>query len=180
MRILFLIILLFVSALPLRSQSRKAVDISTDVFMFVPGAAGAVVSLAKGDYKGILQLAETGVTAVATNLILKKAVHKRRPDGSDFNSFPSNHSMVAFAGAAYLQRRHGWGYGVPAYAVATYVAWGRVYARKHDFWDVLAGAAIGAGCAYIYTTPYSAKHNITVAPALTPDGGPALYFSLTM
>lgn len=180
MRTLLLIILVLVTTLPLHSQSRSGVDTSTDVLMFVPSATGAVLSLVKGDYKGLLQLAETGATAVAINLVLKNTIHKRRPDGSDLKSFPSNHSMVVFGGAAYLQRRYGWVYGAPAYAVASYVAWGRVYARKHDFWDVLAGAAIGAGCAYVYTTPYSEKHNITVAPTLTPEGRPAIYFSMTM
>lgn len=162
------------------TQSRKAVDTSTDILMFVPGAAGACVSLLKGDYKGLLQLAESGATAVAASCLLKNVVKKERPDGSDNKSFPSNHATAAFAGAAFLQRRYGWKYGIPAYAVSTYVAWGRVYAKKHDFWDVLAGAAIGAGCAYIYTRPFATEHNVVIAPALTPDGGPALYFSMSL
>lgn len=162
------------------TQSRKAVDTSTDILMFAPGAAGACVSLLKGDYKGLLQLAESGATAVAASCLLKNVVKKERPDGSDNKSFPSNHATVAFAGAAFLQRRYGWKYGIPAYAVSTYVAWGRVYAKKHDFWDVLAGAAIGAGCAYIYTRPFATEHNVVIAPALTPDGGPALYFSMSL
>lgn len=162
------------------AQSRKAVDTSTDILMFAPGAAGACVSLLKGDYKGLLQLAESGATAVAASYLLKNVVKKERPDGSDNKSFPSNHATAAFAGAAFLQRRYGWKYGIPAYAVSTYVAWGRVYAKKHDFWDVLAGAAIGAGCAYIYTRPFATEHNVVIAPALTPDGGPALYFSMSL
>lgn len=161
------------------AQSRKAVDTSTDILMFAPGAAGACVSLLKGDYKGLLQLAESGATAVAASYLLKHVVKKERPDGSDNKSFPSNHATAAFAGAAFLQRRYGWKYGIPAYAVSTYVAWGRVYAKKHDFWDVLAGAAIGAGCAYIYTRPFAAEHRVAIAPALTPDGGPAIYFSIS-
>ena len=162
------------------AQSRKAVDTSTDILMFAPGAAGACVSLLKGDYKGLLQLAESGATAVAASCLMKNVVKKERPDGSDNKSFPSNHATAAFAGAAFLQRRYGWKYGIPAYAVSTYVAWGRVYAKKHDFWDVLAGAAIGAGCAYIYTRPFATEHNVVIVPALTPDGGPALYFSMSL
>ena len=162
------------------AQSRKAVDTSTDILMFAPGAAGACVTLLKGDYKGLLQLAESGATAVAASCLLKNVVKKERPDGSDNKSFPSNHATAAFAGAAFLQRRYGWKYGIPAYAVSTYVAWGRVYAKKHDFWDVLAGAAIGAGGAYIYTRPFATEHNVVIVPALTPDGGPALYFSMSL
>ncbi len=178
-RLLFILALL----LPLHgvsAQSRTAVDTSTDIFMFLPGAVGAGVSLVKGDYKGLLQLTETGATAVAINLVLKNTIHKRRPDGSGDDSFPSNHAMVAFGGAAYLQRRYGWDWGIPAYLAAGYVAWGRVYAKKHDFWDVLAGAAIGTGCAYVFTTPFATKHNVTIAPATTPCGRPAIYFSMAL
>ena len=58
--------------------------------------------------------------------------------------------MAAFDGATFLMRRYGWKWGVPAYAVSCYVAWGRVHANKHDWWDVLGGAAIGAGADAVY------------------------------
>ena len=169
---------LLLPASRLSAQSRSAVDTSTDILMFAPGAVGAGVSLLKGDYKGFLQLAESGVTAVATSYLLKHIVKKERPDGSDKKAFPSNHTAAAFAGAAFLQRRYGWWYGAPAYVVSAYVAWGRVYAKKHDFWDVLAGAVIGAGSAYLYTRPYAKKHNLVVGPTFTPEGSPGVYFSM--
>lgn len=148
--------------------------------MFLPGAVGAGVSVSKGDYKGLLQLAESGVTAIATAYALKYTINKKRPDGSDNHSFPSNHAGVAFSGAAFLQRRYGWKFGLPAYVVATYVAWGRVYSKKHDTWDVLAGAAIGVCSAYLYTRPYSDKHKVVAAPLLLPSGGCGLHFSMTL
>lgn len=162
------------------AQSRSAIETSTDVLMFAPGAVGAGISLLKGDYKGFWQLAESGATAVAASYLLKYTVKKERPDGSDEKSFPSNHTAVAFAGAAYLQRRYGWEYGAPAYAVGAYVAWGRVYSKRHDFWDILAGAAIGVGSAYIYTRPFAKKHNVVIGPAVTPGGNPAIYFSMNL
>lgn len=162
-----------------RAQSRGAVETSTDILMFAPGAVGAGVSLFKGDYKGFVQLAESGATAVAVSYLLKYTIKKERPDGSDKKSFPSNHTAVAFAGASYLQKRYGWSYGVPAYALSAYVAWGRVYAKRHDFWDVFAGAVIGAGSAYIYTRPFVQEHNVLIGPSLTPEGRPAIYFSMS-
>jgi membrane-associated phospholipid phosphatase len=48
--------------------------------------------------------------------------------------------------------------------LATYVGWARTYAKKHDWWDVLAGAAIGAGSAYIFTRPFAKKHDLSIAP----------------
>ena len=98
-----------------------------------------------------------------------------RPDGSDMHSFPSNHAGVAFSGATFLQRRYGWKLGVPAYAVSTYVAWGRVYSKRHDVWDVLAGAAIGVGSALVFTRQFAEKHNVTLAPIAWPEGGGVMF-----
>jgi membrane-associated phospholipid phosphatase len=82
---------------------------------------------------------------------------------------------VAFSGATFLQRRYGWKLGVPAYAVSTYVAWGRVYSKRHDVWDVLAGAAIGVGSALVFTRPFAEKHNVTLAPIAWPEGGGVMF-----
>lgn len=171
-------LLILLSVCVSSAQSRRAVDVSTDVLMFAPGVVGAGVALFRGDYKGLVQLAESGATAVAASYLLKHIIKKERPDGSDKKAFPSNHTATAFAGAAFLQRRYGWWYGAPAYAVSAYVAWGRVYAKKHDFWDVLAGGVIGAGSAYLYTRPFAKKHNVVMGPSFTPDGTPGIYFSM--
>ncbi len=162
------------------AQNRSTVEKSTDILMFAPGAAGACVSLLKGDSEGFWQLAESGATAVAVSYLLKYTIKKERPDGSDKHAFPSNHTATAFAGASFLQRRYGWEYGVPAYAVSAYVAWGRCYSKRHDFWDVFAGAAVGVGSAYIYTRPFAKEHNVVIAPAVTPCGTPAIYFSMNL
>ena len=63
-------------------------------------------------------------------------------------------------------KRYGWEWGIPAYAVSTYVAWGRTYADKHDWWDVLGGAAIGVGAALIYTHKFSKTTDVTISPAV--------------
>lgn len=173
---LFLILLLLSQGVC--AQSREGVKTSTDLLMFLPSAVGAGKALVDSDYKGLLQLAETGVTSVAVSYLLKYTIKKRRPDGSDNHSFPSNHTGVAFAGAAFLQRRYGWTWGAPAYAVATYVGWGRVYSKRHDTWDVLAGTAIGIASAYIYTRPFAKKYQLTIAPALSSCGGCGVYFSM--
>ena len=179
-KVLFIFVLLAAIALPSRAQSRSSVETSTDILMFLPGAAGACTSLLKGDSEGFWQLAESGATAVAVSYLLKYTIKKERPDGSDMHSFPSNHAAASFAGAAFLQRRYGWADGAPAYAVSAYVAWGRVYSKRHDWWDVLAGAAVGVGSAYIYTRPFSQKHDVVIAPSFAPGGGPGIYFSMSL
>lgn len=160
------------------AQSRSTIDISTDIAMFVPVAIGAGVALAKDDYKGLLQLGKSMAAGVAVSYAMKYTIKKRRPDGSDHHSFPSNHTGFSFAGATFLQKRYGWKWGVPAYIVSGYVAWGRVYAKKHDTWDVLAGAAIGVGSGFIFTTRYAKEHDMTLAPIVNGDGNCGIHFSM--
>lgn len=161
-----------------RAQSRSAIDKSTDVAALLPVAAGVTASLIERDYDGLGRLALSGATALALNYSLEALVRKNRPDGSGRHAFPSTHSVAAFSGATFLMRRYGWRWGVPAYAVSAYVAWGRVFARKHDVWDVLGGAAIGAGCALIYTRPLARKADLTLTPTVAADGGAGFYAAL--
>lgn len=163
----------------LYAQPRKAVETSTDVLMFATPVVGLVASLVTGDYQGTKQLAIGGATSLAVSYLLKYTVKKRRPDGSDYHSFPSNHTAMAFQGAAFIQRRYGWKYGIPAYILSGYVGWGRIYAKKHDCWDVLAGAAIGIGSGYLFTRPFARKHNLAVSPIIADSGCWGIHASMT-
>ena len=53
-----------------------------------------------------------------------------------------------------------------------------VYGKKHDWWDVAAGAVIGAGSAYIFTRPFAKKHNLSISP-VAGDGHYGIYASMT-
>lgn len=92
-----------------------------------------------------------GVTEGATE-VLKMIVRERRPDGSDYRSFPSGHTSLSFAAAGYLQKRYGWQWGLPATAVAALVGFSRVESKSHHWYDVVAGAALGEASAYFLTT----------------------------
>lgn len=177
-RVLFLVSVLWVSILPAMSQGRKAVETSTDIAMFAPAAVGAGAALIKGDYKGLLQLGEALAVQVTVCYGLKYTVKKQRPDGSDYHAFPSNHTGFSFAGATFLMKRYGWQWGVPAYLLSGYVAWGRIYARRHDVWDVLAGAAIGVGSGFLFTRPFAKKHDLVVSPTVTAEGNCGIYMSM--
>lgn len=144
--------------------SRKAVRTSSDVIALAMPVATLTGLLITQDWQGLKQGAFTAATTIGVTYLLKYTVKKTRPDFSDNHSFPSAHTSTVFANAAFLQRRYGWKFGVPAFALATYVGWARTYAKKHDWWDVLAGAAIGAGSAFIYTRPFAQKHELTIAP----------------
>lgn len=144
------------------TKAQKGVGLSTDIITIaLPVAAIAGTCIAQ-DWEGLKQGALTAATTVGALLILKYSVYEMRPNYKNNHSFPSGHTGISFASAAYLQRRYGWKFGAPAYALATYVAFGRVYSKNHHWWDVVAGAAIGAGSAYIFTRPWARKHDLGV------------------
>jgi len=110
------------------------------------------VPVENGDWQGGLQAAGSVAAAQVTSVTLKELIDARRPDGSDGDSFPSGHTAVSFAAAATLGKRHGWKYGMPAVAVASLVAVGRVQDDRHYVRDVLAGAAIGTAAGWLITS----------------------------
>lgn len=144
---------------------KKAIETSGDALYYATPVVCLATTLLKKDYQGTKQLVFSAVTAVGTSYILKHTIRKKRPDGSDHHAFPSGHATVTFLGASFLQRRYGWKYGIPAYLLSCYVAWGRVYCDKHDWWDILCGAAIGIGGSYIFTKPYGRTH-ISLSPTV--------------
>lgn len=85
------------------------------------------------------------ITASAT-WVLKQIVDKERPNGIDFDSFPSGHSSVAFMGAELLRLEYKdtspW-IGYAGYAAATYTSLARIRHSEHWLPDVLAGAGVG-------------------------------------
>jgi len=84
------------------------------------------------------------------------------------SDLPSGHTTVAFASATVLQRHFGWKVGVPAYAVATYVAASRVEQKHHYLSDVAFGAALGIAAGR--TVPMGHGHGLMVTPIVSPDG----------
>jgi len=179
-RIKFIVYILIFSSITqtTNAQSQKAIETSTDILVLVPAVAGFVTTLVKEDYEGTKQIVLSGATNIAATLIIKHAIKKERPDGSDYHSFPSGHTSIAFQGASFIQRRYGWKYGIPAYLVSSYVGWGRTFAEKHDWWDVLGGAAIGTVSTYIFTSPFAQKHNLAFSPALVKGDHFGIYASI--
>jgi membrane-associated phospholipid phosphatase len=77
---------------------------------------------------------------------LKYVTHEQRPNGSDYQSFPSGHTAEAFASAEFLMQEYKnvsvW-YGIGGYVVAASVAYLRMYNNEHWLNDVVAGAGFG-------------------------------------
>lgn len=100
---------------------------------------------------------------------VKYAVNRTRPDGGT-HSFPSGHSSATFATATVLERHFGWRIGVPAYALAGYVATSRLSENQHFASDVIFGAGIGIVSGRAMTIARS-KVAVTVTPVPIHRGG---------
>lgn len=185
MRRLLPLVLSLPFALSLNAQrlevtgSRKAARTAGDVLLFAAPAAGIATTLALKDWQGLKQGALTAVTTVGTTYALKYLISKDRPDHSDDHSMPSMHTAITFTAATYIGRRYGWKWSIPAYAVSAYVAWSRVYGKKHDWWDVAAGAAIGTASALVFTRPRTRGPQLTLSPTPLPDGAFGFYATMT-
>ena len=157
---------------------QKGVRTSTDVIAVTLPATALAVTLIEHDWEGLKEGALSAAVTAGVTIGLKYLVKEKRPDFSNSHSFPSGHSAATFASATYIGRRYGWKWSIPAYALSTYTAWGRVYGRKHHWWDVAAGAAIGAASSLIFTHPYMRKHEAALVPTVSEtSAGFAMSFS---
>ena len=77
---------------------------------------------------------------------IKYTAHVRRPDKSNYKSFPSGHTATAFMAAMMMHKEYGdrspW-YSISAFTVATATGISRILNNRHWLSDVLAGAGIG-------------------------------------
>ena len=108
------------------------------------------VPAVQGDWTGSLEAGASVGAAFGAAEGLKRLFPEMRPDGSNDKSFPSGHT--AFAAAASLQNRYGWEAGLPAQIAAAFVGVARVKARKHHWYDVVAGAALGEASGFLITS----------------------------
>ncbi len=109
------------------------------------------------------QIVTSGLTAG-----LKYATHRERPDGSNYQSFPSGHASVTFATATVIERHLGWRSSVLGYTVASYVAASRLHDNRHWLSDVVFGAAVGAIGGRTVTE--HGRNVWTLAPVPVPGG----------
>ena len=124
-----------------------------DALQFIIPGFAVGLTIYEKDGKGALQLTESMALAMGVTYALKFSVNEERPNGGS-HSFPSGHTTVSFSATEFVWKRYGWGYGAPAFLLASFVGYSRVDSREHYTRDVLAGAAIGILSSYIFTKPY--------------------------
>jgi membrane-associated phospholipid phosphatase len=88
----------------------------------------------------------SGTLANAVSYSFKTNYDYLRPDGSEFNSFPSGHTTNAFVCAEFLHQEYGhlspW-YSVAGYSLAAATGAMRLMNNRHWMSDVLVGAGLG-------------------------------------
>ena len=154
---------------PLSKSEKNIETIGTGVAIALPLVAGGI-TLLKHDRVGAAQLVVESALTVGTAFALKQIVKERRPNGSDYKSFPSDTTAIAAAGSSFLWARYGWQYGLPAFFATQFVSYSRVQARQHHWYDTLASSAIAAGYGYVLTTPFKRVPRLHTSLSASPDG----------
>jgi membrane-associated phospholipid phosphatase len=150
-------------------------SVGTDIAIALPMVAGGI-AIYKDDWVGVGQLGVGTVATVGTAYGLKHVVREQRPDKSDYQSFPSDTVALSASGSSFLWARYGWQYGLPALAVSEFVAYTRVDAKKHHWYDTLASSGIAAGYAFVFDTRYREPRHFYSSLSASPDSA---YFHLT-
>lgn len=140
----------------------NTVERSGDVLLYAIPLTSLATTIILKDRKGTVQFSKGFLVNAITTEALKYIVNKERPNGFDNKSFPSGHTSITFESAAFVQKRYGWKYGAPAYILAAYTGYSRVESKNHYFIDVLAGAALGIGSSYLFTTKYTKDIQVSV------------------
>ena len=157
---LFSILICMVFISKIKAQNINYEKIGDNLQIALPVSAFASSFIWKDNQKAPLQFIKTMGSSFIVTHSLKRIINKERPNGGEY-SFPSGHTSAAFTGAAFIEKRYGLKAGIPAYILASYVGWSRVYSSYHDYYDVLAGALLGVGSAYIFTKPFKNKIELT-------------------
>ena len=160
------------------SNSEPYVMFSVPVGMATAGFIKHDKTLIRNAYTGLAALAVTG----GISLALKYSVNRERPfvtypdivqkSKAGSPSFPSGHTSSAFATATSVSLAYPkWYIIVPSYTWAGTVGYSRMHLGVHYPSDVLAGALIGSGCAYLtfkVNKKLLHKNNLHTAPCTNP------------
>ena len=139
----------------------------SDLFMVMSAAYALGISSTEDNFDGTIELLTSILGAQLATEGIKSLELERRPNGSDWKSFPSGHATAAFSSAMFVHKRYGWKTAIVPYAMAAVTGWGRVQADAHYWHDVLAGAAVSALFTWIVVDKYDVGNNITAS--VSPD-----------
>jgi membrane-associated phospholipid phosphatase len=142
-----------------------------DVMQFALPAAALGITALKDDSEGYKQWLRDMAASMTVTYAVKYAANNstlgQRPHKNDGGySFPSGHTAAACAGSAYLGKRYGWEYGVPAFGLAALTGYSRINAREHHWRDVIAGCALSYAMTEFFVTRQGMEN---IIPVIGPD-----------
>lgn len=147
-----------------------------DVLQFALPASALASTFIADDPEGRVQwLYSQGTTGILVGAG-KLYFEKLRPRGGSRTSFPSGHTAAATSGAAFMGTRYGPWVGVPAYALAGFTAYSRVWADAHFANDVVGGFGLAFLTNMALVNPRD--ENVIVTPAILGDDTPGIQFTL--
>ncbi|RMF11643.1 MAG: phosphatase PAP2 family protein [Candidatus Dadabacteria bacterium] len=138
-----------VAAVAGSAQRQHRVARAGDVFEYLLPGSALGWTLAMADWRGLGQFAGSFGLTMGVTQLMKATIDATRPNGGP-KSMPSGHTASATGGAAYMQRRYGWAFGVPYYIAAGYTALSRVVTDWHYPRDVVVGGAIAIGSSFLF------------------------------
>lgn len=145
-------------------EENPTVATTGDIIQIALPASGYLASLLLKDKEGQCMFYKSVLVNTALTHSLKYIIDKSRPEGNGHYAFPSGHTASAFQGAAFIQRRYGWKWGIPSYLLASFVGYSRIEGESdmHDIWDVLGGATLGISTSYFFTDRYE-NNNVNLS-----------------
>jgi membrane-associated phospholipid phosphatase len=138
------------------SKTTSLISVGMPVGLFATGLATHNADMKKK----AIYLGETFIVNTAITTILKSTIKRQRPfvkdpsiiplDAAGSYSFPSGHTSDAFATATSLSIAYPkWYIIAPSFLWASGVGYSRMYLGVHYPSDVVAGAIVGAGSAFL-------------------------------
>jgi membrane-associated phospholipid phosphatase len=144
-------------AMTSKVYAKSAIEGIGDFTQVIVPAYAFGMAMNEEGYEGTRQFIYSFSAMQLSIIGLKSAIDEKRPDGSDNNSFPSGHTASAFSGATFIHKRYGLKRAAVPYLLAGFTGYSRVYADKHYWHDVVAGAVISSLFTWILVDKYNVQ-----------------------
>jgi len=160
----------------------KNIDMGEDYIRYAPTVAAYTLGFCglESKHRFVDRSIVLAMSYILSDFIVnntKKLTKELRPLGDQNNSFPSQHTAMAFVGATFLD--HELGYispwiSVAGYATASYVGYCRIARNAHWTNDVLMGAAVGILSTHATYWAYDGvmklfPKQLTLSPVVSPE-----------
>ena len=157
-RIIIYLVTFFSIGLGTKGNAELGGDLLQAIFPIV--SIGLTAS--NNDVDGRQMFYKGSALTICSTYLLKISINKKRPNGGGW-SFPSGHTSWAFSNAAFIHKRYGNRFGLPAFILASFVGWSRVESKNHYWNDVVWGAFLGTACSYFSTQRFALNSSSTVS-----------------